>query len=86
MPSQKPAEIQDSYKGNFHGALVKYPGRIAAVCDINILGYERIMQLSGAKVLQEYHEINMTALEILVFSANHMNRGVKFGDLSKLLS
>jgi len=85
----KEAQINDRYKGHSYVALVQYPDRIAPVADHNKIGYQRIIgfvEESGAKVLQEYHKINMAALEILMFSANHMNRGVKFGNLSKLLS
>jgi len=85
----KEAQINDRYKGNSYAAIVQYPERIAPVADHNKIGYQRIIALvkgSGATVLQEYSGINETALTVLMFSANHMSRGVKFGDLSKLLS
>ena len=88
MSQQKPAGIDERYKGNWYGALVQYPGRIAPIADRE-WNYQNLMRMargSGAKVLQEYVEINDLGLEILLFTATHMNRGVNFRDLSKLLS
>ena len=89
MSKQKTAEINERYLGKLYAGIAKYPGRYARVGgdeeEAEFKERLNILERAGGKILQTY-QVNQLGFDVLEFAVNHMNRGVKFTDLSKLLS
>ena len=89
MSKQKTAEINEKYRGKIYAGIAKYPGRYARMGgDEEAAEFKErltILEKAGGKILQTY-QVNRIGFEVIEFAVTHMNRGVNFSDLSKLLS
>ncbi len=88
MAEEKQAEIYEKYRGESYATIVKTRGRFALLKKDDEEHYRLVMKIhenAGSKFLQNY-QVNQMGGDILNFAVTQMNRGVRFGDLSKLLS
>ncbi len=89
MAKQKPAEIKEEYRGKIYAGIAKYPGRYSQIGgneeEAEFIERLSILEKAGGKIMQTY-QVNQIGFEMIEFAVEHMNRGTKFGDLSKLLS
>lgn len=88
MAKQKTAKISDEYLGQIYAGIAKYPGRYSVVGgdeeEDEFRGRMALIEKLGGRVMQTY-TVNKVGFEALQFAVRHLNRGIKFGDLSQLL-